>query len=156
MKKLFMVLVIVAVAAGSGFLIYHALILKSDKLYEEYRAFIASIDETRYRTNAAHRWEVEEELRVRQVALASAYNADKRPDAAIALLEGLIASMNKQQRVLDKKVRRNSGQVELVAIYYERLADSYGMKHDEEKKAWALQKSNEYKAEAALLEKRGR
>jgi hypothetical protein len=30
------------------------------------------------------------------------------------------------------------------------------MKHDEKKKAWALQKSDEYKAEAALLEKRGK
>ena len=155
MKKLFMILVMVAVVGGSGFLIYQVLSPKSDKLYKQYQTFIASIDEIRYKTNAAYRFEVDEELRTRQVALASAYNADKRPDEAVILLEGLIASMNKQQYVLDKKVRRNSGQVELVAIYYKSLADSYGLKHDEEKKAWALQKSNEYQAEAAMLEKRG-
>jgi hypothetical protein len=156
MKKLFMILLMASVAVGAGYLIYRALIPKSDKLYEQYQAFAASIDQDRYRTNAAYRWEVDEELRIRQVVLASAYNADKRPDEAIVLLEGLIASMNKQQYVLDKRIRRNSGQVELVAIYYLRLADSYGMKHDEKKKAWALQKSDEYKAEAALLEKRGK
>lgn len=154
MKKLFMILVIVAVAGGAGFLIYQALIPKSDKLYKEYQTLIATIDETRYKTNAAYRFDVDEELRTRRVAMASAYNADKRPDEAIVLLEGLIAAVNKQQYVLDTKVRRNSGQVELVAIYYKSLADSYDLKHDEEKKAWALQKSSEYQAEAAMLEQR--
>jgi len=156
MKKLFKILLIMAVAGGSVFLIYQALTPKSDKLYKQYQDFIATIDETRYRTSAAYRFEVDEELGARRVALASAYNADKRPDEAIVLLEGLIASMNKQQYVLDKKVWRNSGQVELVAIYYERLAAAYGMKHDEKKKAWALQKSNEYKEEAFMLERRGK
>jgi hypothetical protein len=156
MKKLFQILLIASVVAGAGYLIYQALIPESDKLYKQYQTFAASIDQARYRTNAGYRWEVDDELRSRQVALASAYNADKRPDEAIVLLEGLIADMNKQQRVLDKRIRRNSGQVELVAIYYARLADSYGLKHDEKKKAWALQKSDEYKAELILLEKRGR
>jgi hypothetical protein len=155
MKKLFMILVMVAVVGGSGFLIYQVLTPKSDKLYKQYQTFIASIDETLYKTKASYRFEVDEEIRIRQVALASAYNVDKRPDEAIILLEGLIASVNKQQYVLDTKVRRNSGQVELVAIYYKSLADSYGLKHDEEKKAWALQKSNEYQAEAAMLANRG-
>jgi hypothetical protein len=155
MKKLFMIVVLVVVAGGSGYLIYRALTPKSDKLREQYQTFIASIDETRYKTTAAYRFEVDEELRTRRFAMASAYNADKKPDEAIILLEGLIASMNKQQYVLDKKVRRNSGQAELVAIYYESLAASYGMKHDEEKRAWALQKSNEYREEAVMLEKRG-
>jgi hypothetical protein len=137
-------------------LIYQALTPKSDKLYKQYQTFIASIDEIRYKTSAAYRFEVNDELGRQQIALASAYNEDKKPDEAIILLEGLIASMNKQQYVLDKKVGRNSGQVGLVAIYYEKLAASYGMKHDEQKKAWALQKSDEYKAEAAMLEKRGK
>jgi len=151
-----MILLIAAVAVGAGYLIYRALLPKSDKLLEQYHAFTATIDQARYQTNAGYRWEVDEELRVRQVALASAYIADNRPDEAIALLEGLIAAMNKQQYVLKKRIRRNSGQVELVAIYYQRLADAYGLKHDEKKKAWARQKSDEYKAEAASLEKRGR
>ncbi len=155
MKKLFMILLIASAAVGAGYLIYQALVPKSDKLLEQYQAFTATIDQARYRINAAYRWEVDEELRIRQVALASAYNADKRPDEAIVLLEDLIAGMNKQQYVLNKRIRRNSGQVELVAIYYQRLADSYGLKHDEKKKKWALQKSDEYKAEAALLSQRG-
>ncbi|MGE5172812.1 MAG: hypothetical protein ACM3MD_03175 [Betaproteobacteria bacterium] len=125
-------------------------------MYEQYQAYIATIDQAQYSTNASYRWEVDEGIRTRQAALASAYNADKRPDKAIVLLEGLIDSMNKQQYVLKKKVRRNSGQVALVAIYYARLADSYGLKHDEEKRAWALQKSKEYEAEAAQLEKCGK
>jgi hypothetical protein len=155
MKKLFMILLIASAAVGAGYLIYQALIPKSDKLLEQYQAFTATIDQARYQTNAAYRWEVDEELRTRQVALATAYNADERPDEAIVLLEGLIAGMNKQQYVLKKRIWRNSGQVELVAIYYQRLADSYGLKHDEKKKEWALRKCDEYKAEAALLEKRG-
>ncbi len=156
MKKLFMFLMIASVAVGAGYLIYQALIPKSDKLLEQYEAFTATIDQARYQANAAYRWEVDEELRIRQVALASAYNEDNRPEKAIVLLESLIAGMNKQQYVLDKRIRRNSGQVELVAIYYQRLADAYGLKHDEKKKAWALQKSDEHKAEAALLSTRGK
>jgi hypothetical protein len=156
MKKLFKLLAMAAVVGGLGFLLYHALTPKSAKLYKEYQAFLATVDQTRYSTNAGYRYEVDDELAGRQLALATAYNADKKPDEAIALLEGLIASRNKQQSVLDKKVRRNSGQVELVAIYYERLATSYGLKNDEKKQAWALQKSNEYKEEAFTLEKRGR
>lgn len=156
MKKLFKFLVMIAVTVGSGFLIYQALTPKSDKLYKQYQTFIATIDETRYKTSAGYRFEVNDELGRQQLTLASAYNADKRPDEAIILLEGLIASMDKQQYVLDKKVRRNSGQVGLLAIYYEKLAASYGMRQDEQKKAWALQKSSEYKAEAAMLEKRGK
>jgi hypothetical protein len=151
MKKLFIVLVIVAVAVGSGYLIYQALIPESDKLYEQYQAFRATIDQARFNTNAGYRWEVGEQNRNWQFKLASAYNADKRPDEAIRILEGLIAAMNKQQYALDRKVPRNSGQVEWVAIYYAGLADSYGLKHDETKKAWALQKSEEYREEAARL-----
>lgn len=156
MKKLLMVLVMAAVAGGAGYLIYKALVPKSSKMYEQYQAYIATIDQTRYSTNAGYRWEIDEGIRTRQAALASAYNADKRPDEAIVLLEGLIESMNKQQYILKKKVRRNSGQVALVAIYYARLADAYGLKHDEEKRAWALQKSKEYEAESARLEKLGK
>ncbi len=156
MKKLFIVLVLAAVVGGAGYLLYKALIPKSTTMYEQYQEYIATIDQARYQANAGYRWGVDEELRTRQAALAAAYNADKKPDKAIALLEGLIESMNKQQYVLTKKVRRNSGQVELVAIYYSRLADSYALKHDEEKKAWALQKSSEYKAEAAKLAKSGK
>ncbi len=156
MKKFLIALVLAAVAGGAGYMIYKALIPKSTTLYEQFQAFLATIDQTRYNTNAGYRWEVDEGIRIRQAALAAAYNADKKPDEAIAILEGLIASMNKQQYVLDKKVSRNSGQVELVAIYYARLADSYGLKHDEEKKAWAMQQSNEYKAEAARLAQRGK
>jgi hypothetical protein len=156
MKKLLIVLVLVAVIGGAGYLIYKALIPKSTTMYEQYQAYIATIDQTRYNTNAGYRWEVDDVIRTKQAALAAAYNADKKPDEAIAILKGLIASMNKQQYVLNKKVSRNSGQVELVAIYYARLADSYGLKHDEEKKAWALQQSNEYKAEAARLAQRGK
>jgi hypothetical protein len=151
MKRLFMVLLIVVVAVGSGYLIYRALIPKSDKLNEQYQAFMTTIDQTSYRTSARYRWEVDDKIRRWQFDLASAYNADKRPDEAIILLEGLIAAMNKQQYALDKKIPRNSGQVEWVAIYYAGLADSYRLKHDEEKTAWALQKSEEYRAEAARL-----
>ena len=156
MKKMLIVLILAAVTGGAGYLIYKALIPKSTTMYEQYQAYVATIDQTRYNTNAGYRWEVDDVIRTKQAALAAAYNADKKPDEAIAILEGLIASMNKQQYVLNKKVSRNSGQVELVAIYYARLADSYGLKHDEEKKAWALQQSNEYKAEAARLAQRGK
>lgn len=156
MKKFFIVLVLTAAAAIAGYFIYKALIPKSTTLYEQYQAYIATIDQARYNANAGYRWEVDEGIRTRQAALAAAYNADKKPDEAIAILEGLIASMNKQQYVLNKKVVRNSGQVELVAIYYARLADSYALKNDEVKKAWAMQQSNEYKAEAARLAQRGK
>ncbi len=156
MKKLLIVLVLVAVSGWSGYLIYKALIPKSTTLYEQYQTYLSTIDQARYKTNAGYRWEVTEGIRTRQAALAAAYNSDKKPDEAIAILEELIASMNKQQYVLNKKVRRNSGQVELVAIYYARLADSYSLKQDEEKKAWAMQKSNEYKAEAARLAQKGK
>jgi hypothetical protein len=151
MKRLFIVVLIVVVAVGSGYLIYQALIPVSDKLNEQYQAFMATIDQTSYRTSARYRWEVDDKIRRWQFDLASAYNADKRPDEAIILLEGLIAAMNKQQYALDKMIPRNSGQAEWVAIYYAGLADSYGLKHDEEKKAWALQKSEAYRAEAARL-----
>jgi hypothetical protein len=151
MKKLFMVLVIVAVTVGAGYLIYRALIPKSDKLYEQYQTYLVTIDQPRYNTNAGYRWEVGEHIRIWKTNLASSYNADNRPDEAIILLEGLIADMNKQQYVLDKKVPRNSGQVEWVAIYYAHLADSYGLKHDEKKQAWAMQKSEEFRLEAARL-----
>ncbi len=154
--KFLIVLVLAAFAGWSGYKIYRALIPPSGILYEQYQAYIATIDQARYQANAGYRWGVDDELRTRQAALAAAYNADKKPDKAIALLEGLIESMNKQQYVLNKKVRRNSGQVELVAIYYSRLADSYALKHDEEKRAWAQQKSDEYKAEAARLSQKGK
>ncbi len=156
MKKFFIILVLAAAAAVAGYFIYKALIPKSTTLLEQYQAYLATVDQARYNTNAGYRWEVDEIIRTKQAALAAAYNADKKPDEAIAILEGLIAAMNKQQYVLNKKVSRNSGQVELVAIYYARLADSYALKHDEEKKAWAVQQSNEYKAEAARLAQRGK
>ncbi len=156
MKKFFIILVLAAAAAVASYFIYKALIPKSTTLLEQYQAYLTTIDQARYSTNAGYRWEVDEEIRTRQAALAAAYNADKKPDEAIAILEGLIAAMNKQQYVLNKKVSRNSGQVELVSIYYARLADSYALKHDEAKRAWALQQSNEYKAEAARLAQRGK
>ncbi len=156
MKKFIIILFLAAVAGGAGYFIYKALIPKSTTLLEKYQEYLATVDQTRYQSNAGYRWAVDDEIRTRQAAIAAAYNEDKKPDPAIAILEGLIESMNKQQYVLNRKVRRNSGQVELVAIYYARLADSYALKHDEEKKAWALQKSAEYKAEAAQLAQKGK
>ncbi len=156
MKKYLIVLVLAGILGGAGYFIYKALIPKSTTLLEQYQQYLATVDQARYQANAGYRWGVDEELRTRQAALAAQYNADKKPDKAIAILEGLIESMNRQQYVLNKKVRRNSGQVELVAIYYSRLAESYALKKDEEKKSWAQQKSAEYKADAAELAQKGK
>ncbi len=156
MKKFLIILVLAIAAAVAGYKIYKAMIPKSTTLYEQYQAYLATVDQARYSTNAGYRWEVDDVIRTRQAALAAAFNADKKPDEAIAILEELIASMNKPQYVLNKKVGRNSGQVELVAIYYARLAESYALKKDEAKRAWALQQSNEYKAEAARLSQKGK
>jgi hypothetical protein len=154
MKKNILVLVISIVVIASSVLIYHALTpKKSDILYKQYEAFIASIDQVRYRASAGYRFEIDNKLTTWQVDLAQAFIEDKRPDDAIPLLEGLIESLNKDQYVLGEKVARNPGQVRYLAIYHEKLAACYDLKHDMSKKVWAMQKGDEYRREAARLER---
>jgi hypothetical protein len=154
MKRVFLIVVLLSLAAVAVFLLYHAFIPTSDKLFAQYQEYIVSIDQPRYAASAAYRWEVDQELLSRQHALARAYNADRKPDSAIMFLEGLIETRNEQQYIFGRKLPRNAGQAALVAIYYELLANSYDMKHDEKKKTWALKKSKEYKEEALRLEKK--
>jgi tetratricopeptide (TPR) repeat protein len=93
--------------------------------------------------------ELEEKLRFLDYRLASVYNAEGKPDAAIAVLEKLIA----QER---SRAQRKADSYSNEARYQEALARSYTLKKDEARAASALKLHDELMAKAIEQRKQER
>lgn len=76
-----------------------------------------------------HARELEEKLRFLDYRLAMAYNAENKPEAAIAVLQQLIDGECAKEK---SGVPRNSRSYLNEARYYEAMAESYDLKKDEE------------------------
>jgi hypothetical protein len=153
-KKFIIALLGLAIVGGAGYFLYEGSVPKSERLQAKYKKFTDSLDQSQYATDQSYRERINQELHDRQEALAVVYINEQKPDEAIIFLETLIRSMNGPHYVHGRQAPRNSGQAGLVAKYYTLLSDAYGMKYDEKKRAWALNMSMHYEAEAEQLRKR--
>jgi predicted Zn-dependent protease len=156
MKKGLIVLTILILSGGAGYLIYKSSLSKCDQLYKQYGEFLTSKDDNRYRSNSLYRREMNAKLKKQQYDAASACLHENKPDIAIMMFKSLIESENGPQFVLDQRTPRISPQVTMVALYYGRLAEAYGKAGDEGQKSDALKKQKEYQDEANRLKKRER
>jgi hypothetical protein len=87
-----------------------------------------SIDKNRAAKDPAYSRNVEEKLRFLDYRLAIAFNTEKRPDQAIAVLNKLISSEEaKSQHGLPRRARSYYNEAE----YYEVLIESLEIKKDE-------------------------
>jgi hypothetical protein len=156
MKKFFNAVLLLVIAGALGFALYLYLTPKSKGLLKQYREFISTIDEARYRANESYRFETDQKLHDHHKALARAYLDEKKPDKAIEFIEGLIKSESGTHYLLGERVPKNSGQTALLAIYHGWLAEAYGQMNDETRRLAALKKKELLMREAEALEKRGR
>jgi hypothetical protein len=150
------ILIVAIVVIGLSTWHYRDTLFKSecDSLYEQYKIYLSSIDEYRYKTSTLHRWEVNEKLRSQQSAVAYACLSDNKPDVSIFMFNTLIAAENGPQFMFDKKLPRNAAQVHLVALHYGSLATAYEQAGDVKGKERALEKQKQYDQEAARMERR--
>lgn len=154
MKKSIIAFLGLAIVGGAGYFLYEGSIPKSERLEAKYQKFSNSLDESQYATDQSYRERINQELHARQEALAVVYINEQKPDEAIIFLETLIGALNRQQYDHGHLAPRTSGQVRLVAKYYAMLSDAYGMKHDNRKQVWALDRSTHYATESEQLSKR--
>lgn len=153
MKRILIIVIVLAAAGGVGFLIYTNLVSECDERYEQYSVFVSSIDQSLLSTDRYYRWEIGEQMVKRQADVAWACLSEEKPARAISMYKLLVESMNKPQYSLDVRLPRSSAQVKLVAVYYGLLAKAYGMQGDDAQQAAALKKQAQYEAEARRYKK---
>lgn len=128
----------------------------SSLLGKERDRLVRSLKENGSPQGAAAR-DIEEKIEVLDYRLAMAYNAENRPDKAVAVLERLIR--DEEAKAAGKK--RSSRSYLREARYYETLADAYDLKRDDgevmsakHKRLELLSKAEDRKREEMLEEGR--
>jgi hypothetical protein len=110
-----------------------------------------SMDKNRAEKDPVYSRTMEDKLRFLDYRLAVAYNAENKPDEAIAVLRTLISSEEaKGQRGLPRRSRSYANE----ARYYEALIESFEIKKDEVGVEKAVQEREELLAKASELKKR--
>ncbi len=125
---------------------------KSESLIiaDERKKLADSIDKNRAEKDPVYARDVEEKLRFLDYRLAIAFNAEKRPDQAIAVLNKLISSEEaKSKHGLPRRARSYYNEAE----YYEALIESLEIKKDEVGVQEAEQNRDELQRKALELKK---
>jgi len=108
----------------------------------------ASRDKSRLEKDPLYARELQDKLQFLDNRLAVAYNAENRPDEAIAVLQQLISD----EEVKGKTgILRRSRSYLNEAQYYEVLKESYDLKHDENNAQKAAKSREDLLAKAAEL-----
>lgn len=131
MKRYLRPVIFFAIAAAiilGVYLSQTALAPMSSMIAKERSGLARSRDEVRAGKDPAYARSIEEKLHILGYRLAMAYNAENKPDKAIAVLQQLID----EERAKEKSgVQRNSRSYLNEARYYEAMAESYDLKKDE-------------------------
>ncbi len=118
---------------------------------DERKKLADSIDKNRAGNDPIYARNIEEKLQFLDYRQAIAYNSENKPDEAIAVLKSLISNEEaKSQRGITRRSRSYANE----ARYYEALATSFELKHDENGAKTAVLKRDELLAKAAELRKR--
>ncbi len=151
MKK---VIGIIAVVAVLGVVLYaarQAATPRSAGFEKRYKALVEAIDEGRFLKDSFYRSQQNREIRDVMTDLASAYMYEEKPDLAIPLWRTLIEMFEGPQFEYGRKMPVTSAQLELQALYYERLAEAYGKAGEAENGKKAEAKVTNIKARAVRL-----
>ncbi len=125
---------IAALLITAGVVVFLVLLMKEASKSEsliiagERKKLADSIDENRAGKDPVYARSVEEKLRFLDYRLAVAFNAENKPDQAIAVLKNLISNEEaKSKRGLPRRSRSYYNEAE----YYEALIESLEIKKDE-------------------------
>lgn len=117
----------------------------------ERNKFAASQEKQRMETDPAYASEFQSTLRFLDYRLAVAYNKEKKPDDAIAVLEKLVSG----EEAKDKSGALRSSRSYLDEVqYYETLEESYLLKNDQKGAENARQRRTALMAKAEAAKKR--
>jgi hypothetical protein len=118
---------------------------------KERNKMYASRDKNRLEQDPLYSRELQDKLQFLDVRLAIAYNAENRPDEAIAVLQRLIGEEEAKGKT---GVLRRSRSYLNEARYYEVLKESYDIKHDEDNAQKAAKNREDLLVRAAELRTR--
>jgi len=151
MKRYMRLMVFFIVAVAILFFIYvvkQTSAPESVIIAKERDQIYASRDKSRLEKDPLYARELQDKLQFLDNRLAVAYNAENRPDEAIAVLQQLISD----EEVKGKTgILRRSRSYLNEAQYYEVLKESYDLKHDENNAQKAAKSREDLLAKAAEL-----
>ncbi|HUJ17420.1 MAG TPA: hypothetical protein VL197_05445 [Nitrospirota bacterium] len=143
-----------AVALAAGFyIVQQASAPESSIIAREKKRIAASFDKSRVEKDPVYAIEFQDKLQVLDYRLAMAYKSEDKPDAAIAVLQKLIA--DEEGGSSQGGVRRSASYLKEVR-YYDALQALYGMKHDEATAERAMERRNDLMARAEAAKRRER
>jgi hypothetical protein len=151
MKTYLRLTVLVAVFAAILFAVYlvrQATVPQSAIIAKERNRLYASRDKKRMVNDPIYAGELEDKLALLDYWMAVAYNDEKKPDKAIAILQRLIN--DEEARDKDSIPRRSRSYMH-EANYYEALKESFELKHEMAEVNKALDRYTQLKIKAAEL-----
>lgn len=151
MKKVVGIIAVMAVLGAVLYAARQAATPRSVGLEKSYKALVEAIDEVRFLKDSFYRSQQNREIRNVMTDLASAYMHEEKPDLAIPLWRTLIEMFEGPQFEYGMKMPVTSAQLELQALYYERLAEAYGKTGEAENRKKAEAKVTNIKARAVRL-----
>lgn len=144
--------ILVAVAALIVFAVYlvrHATVPQSASIAKERNRLYASLDKKRMADDPVYAGELEDKLALLDYRMAVAYNNEKKPDKAIAILQRLINV--EEARGKKGSIPRRSRSYLREADYYEALKQSFELKHEAAGANKSLDRYTQLKIKAAEL-----
>ncbi len=149
--KIAALLIVAAAVVLVLFLLKEASKPESAIIAVERKKLADAIDKNRAEHDPVYARTVEEKLQFLDYRRAIACNSENKPDAAIAVLKSLISNEEaKSQHGITRRFRSYANE----ARYYEALAASFELKHDENGAKTAALKREELLAKASELRKR--
>jgi hypothetical protein len=139
-----------AILLAVFYLVRQATVPQSSIIEKERNRLYASRDLNRLANDPVYAVELEDKLALLDYWRAAAYNAEKKPDKAIAILQRLI---NDEEAGEKGGIPRRSRSYMHEADYYEALKGSFELKHDPAEVNKALDRYTQLKAKAAELKK---
>ncbi len=143
--------ILVAVFAAillAVYLVRQASVPQSAIIARERDRIYASRDTTRMANDPVYAGELADKLALLDYWMAVAYNSEKKPDKAIAILQRLI---NDEEAREKGSIPRRSRSYMHEANYYEALKESYELKHDMAEVNTSLDRYTQLKIKAAEL-----
>ncbi len=153
MKTYLRITVLFVVAVGILFVIYlakRATEPQSAMIIRERDRVYAAQDKDRMKNDPVYAAEIQDRLAFLDYRTSLAYNDEKQPDKAIAILQRLIEDEEAKEK---GGIRRNARSHANEADYYEALQTSFELKHDEAQANKALDRRTQLMSEARKLER---
>ncbi len=133
MKKALWSALAMLVMTSGAYAVYYALIpeTESEKIKKQYNHHLLSRNESKVLNGNISQEIYERKSKEFQISLALAYNREKKPDEAIALIEELISKNSGPPfRLFGRSMPRGSWVYGFDAHYYEMLANAFELKKD--------------------------